>query len=59
MWQRNSKKIGRNLAKLSRKMGILLQNNPLNFIFRILAKCRNKKNAALTHRNEPAKEIEK
>jgi hypothetical protein len=41
------------------KMGILLQNIPLIFIFRIFGEMSHQKNAALTHRNEPPKEVEK
>jgi hypothetical protein len=37
----------------------LLQNTPLIFIFRIFGEMSHPKNAALTHRNEPPKEIEK
>lgn len=41
------KEIPKKLAEIwqnfQEKMGILLQNNPLNFIFGILAKCRTKK----------------
>ncbi len=55
-FQKNWRKIGK---KIQEKMGILLQNTPLIFIFRIFGEMSHPKNAALTHRNEPPKEIEK
>lgn len=53
------KNIGGNLAKFSRKDGNIATKYSFNFYFSHFGKISHQKNAALTHSNEPPKEIEK
>jgi hypothetical protein len=53
------KNIGGNLAKFSRKNGNIGTNYSCSFYFSHFGEMSHQKNAALTHRNEPPKEIDK